>query len=127
DNAALGAAMIFVLLTFGGWNEASYLTGELKEAPRNIAKVLVIGTLILVVLYVLTNLALLSILGLDRLRTSNAVAADMMKLVAGPTGETLVTLAIVIAAISTLNATIFTGARVFYAMAQDLSVMRWMG
>lgn len=127
DNAALGAAMIFVLLTFGGWNEASYLTGELKEAPRNIAKVLVIGTLILVFLYVLTNLALLSILGLDRLRTSNAVAADMMKLVAGPTGETLVTLAIVIAAISTLNATIFTGARVFYAMAQDLSVMRWMG
>src|SRR5690606_5192754 len=104
-----------------------YLTGELKEAPRNIAKVLVIGTLILVVLYVLTNLALPSILGLDRLRTSNAVAADMMKLVAGPTGETLVTLAIVIAAISTLNATIFTGARVFYAMAQDLSVMRWMG
>lgn len=57
--------MIFVLLTYGGWNEAAYLTGELKDAPRNIAKVLMLGTLILVTLYVLTNLALLSILGLD--------------------------------------------------------------
>lgn len=127
DTAALGLAMIFVLLTFGGWNEAAYLTGELKDAPRNIAKVLVTGTIILIVLYVLANLALVSILGLDGLRTSDAVAADMMRQVAGPAGETIVTLAIIVAAISTLNATIFTGARVFYAMAQDLSVMHWMG
>src|SRR5690606_6063010 len=124
--AALGVAMIFVLLTFGGWNEAAYLTGELKDAPRNIAKVLVAGTLILVILYVLANVALLSILGLDGLRSSDAVAADMMRRVAGGTGEIVVTLAIIVAAVSTLNATIFTGARVFYAMAQDLSVMRWM-
>lgn len=127
ETAALGVAMIFVLLTFGGWNEAAYLTGELKDAPRNIAKVLVAGTLILVILYVLANVALLSILGLDGLRSSDAVAADMMRRVAGGTGEIVVTLAIIVAAVSTLNATIFTGARVFYAMAQDLSVMRWMG
>ena len=127
DTAVLGLAMIFVLLTFGGWNEAAYLTGELKDAPRNIAKVLITGTLILILLYVLTNLALLSILGLDGLRASDAVAADMMRQVTGPAGEIIVTLAIVVAAVSTLNATIFTGARVFYAMAHDLSVMRWMG
>ncbi|MCZ7171581.1 hypothetical protein NK326_24635, partial [Salmonella enterica] len=40
ETAAIGMAMIFVLLTYGGWNEAAYLTGELKDAPRNIAKVL---------------------------------------------------------------------------------------
>jgi len=127
ESAALGVAMIFVLLTYGGWNEAAYLTGELKDAPRNIARVLAIGTLILVVLYSLSNLALLSILGLEGLRSSNAVAADMMRAVAGPAGGIIVTLAIVVAAISTLNATIFTGSRVFYAMGKDLSVMRWMG
>ncbi|MFC3337991.1 APC family permease [Paracandidimonas soli] len=127
EGAALGMAMIFVLLTYGGWNEAAYLTGELNDAPRNIARVLVMGTLILVTLYVLANLALLSILGLDGIRASDAVAADMMRAVAGPAGEVTVTLAIVVAAISTLNATIFTGARVFYAMANDMTVMRWLG
>ena len=126
ETAALGMAMIFVLLTYGGWNEAAYLTGELKDAPRNIAKVLTLGTLILVTLYVLTNLALLSILGLDGLRASNAVAADMMHIVAGETGRVAVTLAIIVAAISTLNATIFTGARVFYVMARDMTILRWV-
>lgn len=126
ESAALGMAMIFVLLTYGGWNEAAYLTGELKDAPRNIAKVLILGTLILVTLYVLTNLALLSILGLDGLRASNAVAADMMHIVAGEPGKIAVTLAIIVAAISTLNATIFTGARVFYVMARDMTILRWV-
>jgi amino acid transporter len=127
ETAALGMAMIFVLLTYGGWNEAAYLTGELKRAPQNIATVLLIGTAILVTLYVLTNLALLSILGLQGLRESDAVAAKMMRVVAGPSGELVVTLAVVVAAISTLNATIFTGSRVFYAMARDMTVMSWVG
>jgi len=127
ETAALGMAMIFVLLTYGGWNEAAYLTGELHDAPRNIVKVLALGTLILVVLYTLANLAMLKILGLEGLQGSDAVAADMMRRVAGPPGEILVTLAIVVAAVSTLNATIFTGARVFYAMGRDLAVMRWLG
>lgn len=126
-NAAFGMAMIFVLLTYGGWNETAYLTGELNDAPRNIAKVLVMGTVILVSLYVAANLALLSILGLDGIRGSDAVAADMMRAVAGAPGEIIVTLAIVVAALSTLNATIFTGARVFYAMSDDMTILRWLG
>lgn len=127
ENAALGMAMIFVLLTYGGWNETAYLTGELNDAPRNIAKVLVAGILILVSLYVAANMALLAILGLDGIRASDAVAADMMRAVAGAPGEIIVTLAIVVAAISTLNATIFTGARVFYAMSNDMTILRWIG
>jgi len=126
-SAALGMAMIFVLLTYGGWNEAAYLAGELKDAQRNISKVLVLGTAVLVTLYVLLNWALLSVLGLDGMRRSDVVASDMMRVVAGRTGELAVTLAIVGAAISTLNATIFTGARAFYAMGHDLTPLRWVG
>lgn len=126
-TSALAMAMIFVLLTYGGWNEAAYLTGELKDAPRNIAKVLVLGTVILTTLYVLTNVALLSILGLDGLRASQAVAADMMGLVAGPSGAFIVSLAILVAAVSTLNATIFTGGRVYFAMARDLTLLPRVG
>lgn len=127
QTAALGMAMIFVLLTYGGWNDASYLTGELHDAPRNIVKVLTLGTAILVALYLLANLALLSVLGLDGLRASDAVAADMMRVAAGPSGELLVTLAIVVAAISTLNATIFTGARLFYVMGREMPALCWVG
>jgi amino acid transporter len=124
---ALGLAMILVLLTYGGWNEAAYLSGELKDAPRNIGRVLLIGTAILVALYVLANVAMLSVLGLDGLRRSSAVAADMMRAVAGDRGAVIVSLAVVFAAITTLNATIFTGARVYYAMARDITLLPRVG
>lgn len=127
QSAALGMAMIFVLLTYGGWNEAAYLSGELKNPGRNMARVLVIGTAILVALYLLANAALLAILGLDGLRGSQAVATDMMRIVAGDGGAFIVSLAIVVAALSTLNATIFTGARVYFAMARDITVLPRVG
>ncbi|MBS0431309.1 MAG: amino acid permease [Proteobacteria bacterium] len=128
ETAALGIAMVFVLLTYGGWNETAYLGGELRDPQRNMVRVLMLGTGILVLLYLLVNFALLSVLGLDGLRASDAVAADMMRQVAGPSGSTIVTIAIVVAAVSTLNATALTGARVFYSMSHDLRVGgRWMG
>lgn len=126
-TAALGMAMIFVLLTYGGWNEAAYLSGELRDPGRNMARVLVIGTALLCTLYVLANAALLAILGLDGLRRSDAVAADMMRLVAGEAGAVAVSIAVVVAALSTLNATIFTGARVYFAMARDLTLLPRVG
>lgn len=127
ETAALGMAMIFVLLTYGGWNEVAYLTGEIKDAPRNIAKVLVLGTAAIASLYVLANIAMLAVLGLEGLRQSDAVAAEMMRAIAGPSGAMIVSLAVVVAAISTLNATIFTGGRVYYAMAQDLTLLPRVG
>ncbi|MFJ5369300.1 APC family permease [Bosea sp. CER48] len=126
-TAAIGLAMVFVLLTYGGWSEAAYLSGELKDPARNMVRVLAIGTAILICVYVLANLALLAILGLDGLRGSEAVAADMMRRVAGEPGAVIVSLAIVVAALSTLNATIFTGARVYFAMARDLTLLPRVG
>jgi amino acid transporter len=126
-SAALGLAMIFVLLTYGGWNEAAYLSGELRDPGRNMVRVLVIGTGVLVTLYVAANAALLAILGLDGQRASQAVATDMMRLVAGESGALIVSLAIVVAALSTLNATIFTGARVYFAMARDITLLPRVG
>ncbi|MFW8565001.1 APC family permease [Orrella sp. 11846] len=127
-TATLGMAMVFVLLTYGGWNETAYLSGELRNPQRNMIRVLVLGTCILVLFYLLVNFALLSVLGLDGLRSSDAVAADMMRQVAGPKGSTIVTVAIIVAALSTLNATAFTGARVFYSISKDLRIGGgWMG
>lgn len=127
ESAAIGLAMVFVLLTYGGWSEAAYLSGEIRDPARNMVRVLTIGTAILIGVYVLANLALLGILGLEGLRGSEAVAADMMRRVAGEPGAFVVSLAVVVAALSTLNATIFTGARVYFAMARDLTLLPRIG
>lgn len=127
ETAAIGMAMILVLLTFGGWSEAVYLSSELHDAPRNMSRVLLIGTAVLIAVYLLVNTALLSLLGLAGLRASEAVAADLMRAATGEAAAAVLSAAIVAAALSTLNATILTGARVYYAMARDLPALSRIG
>ncbi|MEH0295898.1 APC family permease [Agrobacterium sp. CCNWLW71] len=87
----------------------------------------VLGTIVLTSLYVAASIAMLAVLGLEGLRTSEAVASDMMRTAVGPSGGLVVTLAVIVAAVSTLNATIFTGGRVYYAMARDLTLLPRVG
>jgi amino acid transporter len=123
----LGLAMVFVLLTYGGWNEAAYLSGELKDVRTNMVRTLLLGTAVVVTLYVLANFAYLNVFGLEGLRKSNAVGADLMRIVAGDASAIVFSLVVCVCALSTLNATIFTGARVYYALGRDLSAIRPLG
>ncbi|MGE8362669.1 APC family permease [Pseudomonas sp.] len=123
----LGMGMVFVLLTYGGWNEAAYLSGELRNPGRNMSRVLLIGTLVVTGVYLLANLVFLDIFGLEGLRASSAVAADLMKIVAGPRAEVLLSLLVCVTALSTLNATIFTGSRVYYALGRDVPQLAMLG
>jgi amino acid transporter len=123
----LGLAMVFVLLTYGGWNEAAYLSGELKDVRTNMVRTLLLGTAVVVILYVLANFAYLNVFGLEGLRKSNAVGADLMRIVAGDASAIVFSLVVCVCALSTLNATIFTGARVYYALGRDLSAIRPLG
>lgn len=122
-----GLAMVFVLLTYGGWNEAAYLSGELRDVQRNMVRTLLLGTAVVVTLYVLANLAYLNVFGLEGLRKSNAVGADLMRVVAGDASAIVFSLVVCVCALSTLNATIFTGARVYYALGRDLPAIRALG
>jgi amino acid transporter len=124
---ALGLAMVFVLLTYGGWNEAAYLTGELKDVRRTIAKTLILGTATVTAAYILANLAYLNAFGLEGLRRSSAVGADLMRLTVGDAGAVVLSLIVCVCALSTLNGTIFTGARVYYALGRDLKTIRMLG
>jgi basic amino acid/polyamine antiporter, APA family len=126
-GGAIGLAMVFVLLTYGGWNEAAYLSAEMRDVGRNMVRVLVLGTIVLVLLYVLINLAYLHAFGLQGLRASEAPAADLMRRAGGAWGAAVLSLTVCCAALSTLNGTIFTGARVYYALGRDLPVMRRLG
>lgn len=122
-----GPALIFILLTYGGWNEAAYLSAEIRDGRRNIVRALVIGLLLVTVLYMLINAAYVQALGLAGMRASKAVAADLVKLAFGDAGKILLALVVMAAALTTLNATVFTGARTNYAVGQDFALFRFLG
>ena len=120
-------ALIFILLTYGGWNEAAYLTAEIRDAQRNVVRALVFGILTVTVIYVLLNLAYLNVLGLDGMKASKAVAADLMQATLGGAGATVLSLIVIAASLSTLNATVFTGARTNYALGRDFALFGALG
>jgi basic amino acid/polyamine antiporter, APA family len=119
--------LILILFTYGGWNEAAYLTAEVQDPRRNIVRALVLGIVIVTVLYVALNLAYVSVLGLDGLKGSQAPAADLMRATIGGAGAVVLSLIVVAASVSTLNATIFTGARTNYALGRDYSMFSALG
>lgn len=122
-----GLALIFVLLTYGGWNEAAYLTAEMHDTRRNIVRALMIGIVVITVLYVLLNLAYVKVLGLSGMQSSKAVASDLMRATWGEGGVWLLGIVVTSAALSTLNATVFTGARTNYALGRDFVIFRALG
>jgi len=111
--------MIFVLYTYGGWNEAAYLSAEIKDPERNIVRSLFFGLAAVVAVYLLVNLAFLAGLGLDGMKSADVVAAELVGRVWGPAGATLISLLVVVAVVSTVNATIITGARSNHALGRD--------
>jgi basic amino acid/polyamine antiporter, APA family len=125
--AALGQAMIFVLLTYGGWNEAAYLSAEVRHNRRNMLRVLLTSIGIITAIYLLVNAVLLKSLGLAAVASSEAVAADLMRLVLGENGVIFISVLIAVAAVSTMNATIITGARTNYALGRDFLLFRALG
>ncbi len=123
----LGLAMIFVLLTYGGWNEAAYIAGEVHQPRRNMVRILVGGILAITALYLVVNLGYYSALGLQGMRDSKAVAVDVMRLVAGGGGAVAIALLVCVSALTTMNAAILTGARTNYAFGRDVPMLGFLG
>lgn len=119
-----GLAMLFVLLSYGGWNEAAYISAEIQNPHRNIVRSLLYSIGIITALYVLINGAYLRGLSLAGMAKADAVAASLMDRSLGTTGSIFVSLLIAISALGSLNATIFTGARTNFALGQDFKLFR---
>jgi len=122
-----GLAMVFVLLTYGGWNEAAYISAELTGGRRAIVSALVVSLAIIAVAYLLVNLALVSGLGLKGLSESKASGVEVMVRAFGPLGGKVLGLFVAIATLTSINATMIVGARTNYAMARDWPALRFMG
>ncbi|MFZ1932637.1 MAG: APC family permease [Thermoguttaceae bacterium] len=122
-----GLAMIFVLFTYGGWNEMAFVSAEVREPRKNILRALLLGTLAVTVIYVLVNLAFVSALGLPNTGHTKVPAADVLRLGIGQWAEQAISVLICISALGAINGQIFTGSRIYYAMGADHRLYAWLG
>jgi amino acid transporter len=125
--AQWGLCLVFVLLTFGGWNEAAYISAELKGGPRTMVWVILASMLTLTVIYLLVNTALLLGLGLTGLSQSKTAASDLLGFAFGPLAQKALGLFVAIAALTSINATMFVGARTNFAVGNDWKALRKLG
>lgn len=126
-EVTFGLAMVFVLLTFGGWNEAVYISAELVDVRRNMIRVLLWGIAIIVVIYLLICIAYLKGIGLADMGKSEVVAADLMRRTVGEGGAKFISFLIALSAMGAVNATIITGARTNYALGCDFPLFSFLG
>src|SRR5262249_48715500 len=110
-----GLAMVFVLLTYGGWNEGAYISAELPGGRGPIVSAVVVSLAVIATAYLLLNVALLSGLGLKGLTESKAAGAEVMERTFGPVGRAALGLFVAVATLTSINATMIVGARTNYA------------
>lgn len=127
ERLPFGLALIFVLFTYGGWNEMAYVAAEVRDPDRNIGRALVLGTLAVTVLYLLANGAFLVALGHGAMAASTAVATDTVAAVF-PEGATLLVASLIcVSALGAVNGLVLTGARISYALGRDHRLFARLG
>jgi len=127
DALPVSLALVFVLFTYGGWNEMAYVAAEVKDARRNIVRALVLGTGAVILLYLLVNSAFLYTLGYEGLATSEAVANDAISVAFPKIGGGLISALVCVSALGAVNGLVFTGARISYAMGAEHKTFRVLG
>jgi basic amino acid/polyamine antiporter, APA family len=123
---AFGLAMVFVLLTFGGWNESAYVSAEVRGGPRSMLKALVLSIAIITAVYLCFVCAVLYGLGFDQLSRTEAIGIHVMQLALGPAGAQLIGAAVAVCALTSINSTMIVGARTNYSLARDWPAFAFM-
>ena len=117
-TGAFGLALIGVLWSYGGWQHASFVAGEARNARRNIPRAMIIGSIVVTAVYLLTNLAYLFLLPVDQIASSQSIAADALSALL-PFGGALIAVLIAISTFGTLGIYTLSAPRIYYAMAKD--------
>jgi APA family basic amino acid/polyamine antiporter len=126
-SGAFGLAMVFVLLTYGGWNEAAYVSAEVRGGPRAIVRTLLLSIGVITFVYLLFVAGVLHGLGFNALKSGNAVGVVVIERAIGPVGAQLITAIVVISALTSMNSTMIVGARSNYAVGRDWAAFAFMG
>lgn len=117
--ASFGIALIGVLWAYQGWHMLSYAAGEVRDPSRLLPRSYFVGTMVIVTVYLLANLAYLRVLPLAAMAEHQRVAASAMEVLAGPRGAAFVSALILCSIFGALNGNVLGGARVYFAMARD--------
>jgi Amino acid transporters len=117
--ALFGLAFISLLWVYDGWADVTFVSGEVQRPERFLPRTLIIGTLAVIAIYLLANFAYLHLLGINEIAHSKLVAADVAYRIIGDAGVRLISIAVMISAFGTLNGSMMTGPRIFFAMADD--------
>jgi amino acid transporter len=118
-TTAFGLALVSTLWAFDGWADLSYAAGEVKDPQRVLPRALIGGTLLVIAIYLLANVAYLAVMPIEEIRHSKLVAADVAQRLIGPGGVVFVAVTVMLSTFGTLNASLFTTPRIFFAMAED--------
>lgn len=121
------AAVMLILFSHTGWERIGYSAGEMKNPRRVIPLSLIVGISIVVCLYALTNITYHRTLGMEGMRESTIVASDVLTILIGPIGAALIAILVIISASGSINGTMMTAPRVYYAMAKDGLFFKWLG
>jgi APA family basic amino acid/polyamine antiporter len=117
--AAFGLAMVAVLWAYDGWSDVGFVGGEIRDPARNLPRAFIGGTAIVVGLYLLVDFIYVRTVPLAQMPGRPLIAADVAEALIGPVGAILVAGAVAISTFGTLNGSMMTGPRVFFAMAED--------
>ncbi|HVA51761.1 MAG TPA: amino acid permease [Pirellulales bacterium] len=122
-----GLAMILILYAYGGWNDMAFVGAEVRDPERNIVRALLVGTAAVTAIYLLVNGAFIHALGLEGVRSAEAVAADVTRLGLGDWGGKGVSVLVAVSTLGAINGMTFTGARIYYALGKQHRLFRPFG
>jgi basic amino acid/polyamine antiporter, APA family len=117
--AGLARAMAPVLFAYGGWQTASFVSGEMRDPRRDLPRGLLIGVIGVILCYVLVSYSCVRVLGVANLARTNVPASDVMRYAFGERGAQMIAAGIAISTLGFLSQSILTAPRVYYAMARD--------
>jgi basic amino acid/polyamine antiporter, APA family len=113
------AALVAALWAYDGWNNVSMVASEVRDPQRNLPRALITGSIVVIAIYLLANLAYFYVLPAADVASSARVAAETMRRILGTWGANAVSIAAMISIFAALNGSILSGSRVPFAMARD--------
>ena len=124
---SIGAAMVPIAFAYGGWQTATFVAGEMRDARRDLSRGLLMGVAGVVALYLAVNIVSLRVLGPAGLDATNTPASNVMRVGLGERGAQWIAAAIAISTLGFLSQSMLTAPRVYYAMARDGLFFRSVG
>lgn len=120
------AALMLITFSFIGWDRVGYVAGEMKNPRRTIPLSLILGLGTIIIVYVLTNWVYHQTLGMEAMRQSTIVAVDVATRLMGPIGAGFIAILVMISTTGSINGTMMSAPRAYYAMAKDGLFFKWL-